>query len=119
MNILMLRHSAGFEHSYLPDAEVALKQIGAANGWNVTTTHRCDRINADNLENRTLSRSQRRAICRLMTRKKRRYCVSYAMEKRFLVSITRQIRATIGPIRRNARRLLRWTSVARGSERHR
>ena len=25
MNILMLRHSAGFEHSYLPDAEVALK----------------------------------------------------------------------------------------------
>ena len=39
MNILMLRHSAGFEHSYLPDAEVALKQIGAANGWNVTTTH--------------------------------------------------------------------------------
>ncbi len=50
MNILMLRHSAGFEHSYLPNAEVTLKQIGAANGWNVTTTHRCDRINADNLE---------------------------------------------------------------------
>ena len=50
MNILMLRHSAGFEHSYLPDAEVALKQIGAANGWNVTTTHRCDRITAENLE---------------------------------------------------------------------
>ena len=25
MNILMLRHSAGFEHTYLPDAEVALE----------------------------------------------------------------------------------------------
>ena len=50
MNILMLRHSAGFEHSYLPNAEVTLKQIGAANGWNVTTTHRCDRITAENLE---------------------------------------------------------------------
>ena len=49
MNILMLRHSAGFEHSYLPNAEVALKEIGKANGWNVTTTHRCDRINAGNL----------------------------------------------------------------------
>lgn len=49
MNILMLRHSAGFEHSYLPDAEVALKQIGKTNGWRVTTTHRLDRINADNL----------------------------------------------------------------------
>ena len=24
MDILLLRHSAGFEHSYLPDAEVAL-----------------------------------------------------------------------------------------------
>ncbi len=49
MNILMLRHSAGFEHSYLPNAEVALKEIGAANGWRVTTTHRCDRISEDNL----------------------------------------------------------------------
>ncbi len=27
MDILMLRHSAGFEHSYLPDAEVAIKQL--------------------------------------------------------------------------------------------
>ena len=32
MNILLLRHSAGFEHSYLPDAEVALKAIGKENG---------------------------------------------------------------------------------------
>lgn len=50
MNILMLRHSAGFEHTYLPDAEVAIKQLGKENGWNVHTTHRCDRINPENLE---------------------------------------------------------------------
>ena len=49
MNILMLRHSAGFEHTFLPDAEVALKQLGKQNGWKVQTTHRLDRINADNL----------------------------------------------------------------------
>jgi len=49
MNILMLRHSAGFEHSYLPDAEVALKQIGKKNGWRVTTTHMAQWVNADNL----------------------------------------------------------------------
>ena len=54
MNILMLRHSAGFEHTYLPNAEVTLKEIGAANGWNVTTTHRCDRITAENLENQDI-----------------------------------------------------------------
>lgn len=51
MNILMLRHSAGFEHSYLPDAEVAIKQIGKANDWRVQTTHRLDRISPDNLAN--------------------------------------------------------------------
>ncbi len=50
MNILFLRHSAGFEHSYLPDAEVALKQIGRKHDWNVLTTHRLDRINAENME---------------------------------------------------------------------
>ena len=50
MNILLLRHSAGFEHSYLPDAEVALKAIGKENGWRVLTTHRLDRISAENLE---------------------------------------------------------------------
>lgn len=50
MNILMLRHSAGFEHSYLPDAEVALKQLGQDNGWQVNTTHRCELITAENLE---------------------------------------------------------------------
>ncbi len=51
MNILMLRHSAGFEHSYLPDAEVAIKKLGKEHGWEVTTTHLCQRINAKNLEN--------------------------------------------------------------------
>ena len=50
MNILMLRHSAGFEHSYLPDAEVALKKLGQENGWRVNTTHRCELITAENLE---------------------------------------------------------------------
>ena len=28
LKVLMLRHSAGFEHSYLPNAEVAIKEIG-------------------------------------------------------------------------------------------
>ncbi|MDP6746441.1 MAG: ThuA domain-containing protein [Candidatus Poribacteria bacterium] len=49
MNILMLRHSAGFEHTYLPDAEVVLKQIGQKNGWQVRTTHHCQRISAETL----------------------------------------------------------------------
>jgi type 1 glutamine amidotransferase len=49
MNILMVRHSAGFEHSYLPDAEVAFKQIGKKQGWKVMTTHRLDRITPENL----------------------------------------------------------------------
>ncbi len=51
MNILMLRHSAGFEHTYLPDAEVALKKIGTKNSWQVRTTHHCQGINAENLAN--------------------------------------------------------------------
>ena len=50
MNILMLRHSAGFEHSYLPNAEVAIKKLGKMNGWNVTTTHWLKRISAESLE---------------------------------------------------------------------
>ena len=47
----MLRHSAGYEHSYLPDAEVALKQIGRREGWQVQTTANCDRINRKVLDN--------------------------------------------------------------------
>jgi hypothetical protein len=46
----MLRHSAGYEHSYLPDAEVALKEIGIEQKWTVRTTHRCDKITAKSLE---------------------------------------------------------------------
>ncbi|MEW6753075.1 MAG: ThuA domain-containing protein [Candidatus Latescibacterota bacterium] len=49
MDVLMLRHSAGFEHSYLPDAEVTLKQIGKENGWRVTTTHMVPWVNAEAL----------------------------------------------------------------------
>lgn len=51
MNVLMLRHSAGFEHSYLPDAEVAIKKICRQNGWGVVTTHLCQRINKEGLAN--------------------------------------------------------------------
>src|SRR5690606_34575410 len=50
MNVLMLRHSAGYEHSYLPDAEVALKSIGKSEGWKVTTTANCSRINRETLD---------------------------------------------------------------------
>ena len=50
MNILMLRHSAGFEHSYLPDAEVTVKQIALANDWKATTTHLCQRVTAEALD---------------------------------------------------------------------
>ena len=49
MNLLMLRYSGGFEHSYLPNAEVAIKQLGKKYGWGVTTTHLCSRINAEAL----------------------------------------------------------------------
>ena len=50
MNVLLLGHSAGFEHSYLPDAEVALKEIGIEHQWDVRTTHRCDKVTAESLE---------------------------------------------------------------------
>jgi len=49
LSILMIRHSVGFEHSYLPDAEVALKAIGREQGWKVKTTHRLRHINAEEL----------------------------------------------------------------------
>ena len=50
MNVLMLRYSGGFEHSYLPDAEVAIKEIGKASGlYQAVTTHQCSRITAENL----------------------------------------------------------------------
>ena len=101
MNILMLRHSAGFEHSYLPDAEVALKQIGAANGWSVTTTHRCDRITAENLEkqdivafattgNLAFDDAQKEALLNFVRN-------GISRLKRSLASTTQQIRAMIGP----------------------
>ncbi len=48
-NILVLRHSAGFEHSYLPDCEVVFKQLGIEHGWNVTTTHRLDKVTPESL----------------------------------------------------------------------
>ena len=48
-NILVLRHSAGYEHSYLPDCEVAFKQLGAEHGWSVSTTHQLARISPEAL----------------------------------------------------------------------
>lgn len=49
MKVLMLRHSAGYEHSYLPNAEVALKDMGERNGWQVRTTHLLKNISAESL----------------------------------------------------------------------
>jgi type 1 glutamine amidotransferase len=50
INVMMLRHSAGFEHSYLPNAEVALKDLARESGlFSVTTTHQCQRITAESL----------------------------------------------------------------------
>jgi len=53
-SVFMLRHSAGFEHSYLPDAEVALKQLGKIEGWQVTTTHQLQALTAQRLEDTDL-----------------------------------------------------------------
>ncbi len=50
MNILMLRHSAGFEHTFLPDAEVTLKQLGREHDWGVRTTHKLEAVSAKALE---------------------------------------------------------------------
>jgi len=50
LKVLLLRHSAGFEHSYLPNAEVAIKDIGRESGlYEAVTTHRCERITAGTL----------------------------------------------------------------------
>lgn len=49
MKSLMLRHSAGFEHTYLPDAEVALKQLARKENWEITTTNRCELITPESL----------------------------------------------------------------------
>ena len=50
LKMLLLRHSAGFEHSYLPHAEVAIKEIGKESGlYEVATTCQCQRINEETL----------------------------------------------------------------------
>ena len=52
LKVLLLRHSAGFEHSYLPNAEVAIKDIGKESGlYEAATTHMCQRITAEALAN--------------------------------------------------------------------
>ncbi|MCJ8330002.1 MAG: ThuA domain-containing protein [Lentisphaeria bacterium] len=49
MKLLLLRHSAGYEHSYLPNAEVTLKELGQENGWHVETTHQLEAISEGRL----------------------------------------------------------------------
>lgn len=50
--VLMLTHSAGFKHDYLPVAEEVIKQIGKESGaFSATTTKDCSLINEENLKN--------------------------------------------------------------------
>lgn len=50
--LLMLTHSAGFKHDYLPNAEEAVKEIGRESGqFSATATQDCSLINAENLKN--------------------------------------------------------------------
>ncbi len=50
MKVLMCRHSEGFEHAYLPHAEVAIKQMGADSGlFETVTTARSRLITPENL----------------------------------------------------------------------
>lgn len=49
--LLMLTHSAGFEHDYLPTAEKVVTEIGVASGrFETTTTQDCSLIHAKNLK---------------------------------------------------------------------
>jgi type 1 glutamine amidotransferase len=51
MKILVLRHSEGFEHSFLPHAEVAIKQMGRTSGlFETVTTARSRLIRAGQIE---------------------------------------------------------------------
>jgi type 1 glutamine amidotransferase len=50
MNVLVTRHSMGWEHSFLPHMEVAIKKMGAENGlFSTVTTARSTLINAKEL----------------------------------------------------------------------
>lgn len=44
MNVLMSRHSAGFEHTFLPHAEVAVKRLGRESGLFSAVTTACSRL---------------------------------------------------------------------------
>ncbi len=51
MKVLMTRHSEGFEHDYLPHAEVAIKKLGQRTGlFEATTTARSRLIGPDSLD---------------------------------------------------------------------
>ena len=48
--LLLLRHSAGYEHSYLPDAEVTIKALARESGlFEAHTTHLCPHVTAEAL----------------------------------------------------------------------
>jgi type 1 glutamine amidotransferase len=49
--LLMLTHSAGFKHEYLPIAVETLIKLGESSGFNVVATDDCSVINKDGLEN--------------------------------------------------------------------
>ena len=50
MKVLMVRYSAGWEHSYLPDAEATIKKLGKSSGlYEAVTTARCDGLTAEKL----------------------------------------------------------------------
>ena len=50
MHVLMCRASVGFEHTFLPHAEVAIKKLGRTSGlFAAETTAMADAINAGNL----------------------------------------------------------------------
>lgn len=50
MRVLMSRHSEGWEHTYLPHAEVAIKKLGKESGlFEAVTTARSKMINAEDL----------------------------------------------------------------------
>ncbi len=52
MKVLMSRHSEGFEHDYLPHAEVAVKKLGQDSGlYDAVTTARSRLITAEELAN--------------------------------------------------------------------
>lgn len=50
-NLLMITHSAGFKHDYLPVAKEVVEKIGSESGmFNVTATDECSLLNSEDLK---------------------------------------------------------------------